>query len=891
LLAFLAGSAAAAIRVGELRCEYLREPVGLDVPQPRLSWEIASSQRAAVQLAYRVLVASSPQLLEEGIGDLWDSGKVCSSESIQVVYGGRPLTSGAACWWKVCVWTGSDTRPGWSKASRWTMGLLAAEDWKGSWIGEEAASAQAQGPLPAPFLRKTFQVKKPILRATVYLCGLGYHELYLNGRKVGDAVLEPRISQYDKRVIYLAHDVTRQLIRGHNALGVVLGNSWYNVTLSDAWNFDKAPWRAQPEMLLQLNLEFADGTRQEVVSDGSWKMASGPILFDQTRVGERYDARRELAGWAEPSYDDTRWGEAAPRQAPPGKLCAANVESIKVVETVLAKSVREVRPGVFVFDLGQNITGWPALRVRGPAGTEVRLSCSDMLNSNGTVNLALIGKFVRTTNFQTDFYILKGKGLEKWEPRFTFHGFQYVQVEGWPGTPGREAVVGRVVHTAFEPAGEFECSDKLINQIERAAVWSYRGNFVGFPTDCPHREKNGWTGDAQLAVRLGLEHFRAEAAYGAWLRDLAAAQRADGKLPCIVPTAGWGYNLLDGPAWESVFLLIPWEMYLQSGDRRLLEENYDGFKRWLEWYRTKTTNGIVEYGLGDWCPAKSKTAANLTSTAYYFRALNVMAAAAGILGRTADAEMFCRRAEATQTAFNRRFFHAESGLYGEGTQTALAVALAEGLVPQERQARVAANLEAAARAADYHIDTGILGARCLLRALSDNGYAESAWKIARQTSAPGWGNWIARGATTLWEDWPGLNSRNHIMFGDISSWFMEYLAGIRYVAEAPGYRQVLIRPILVSGLASARASRHSPYGPIQCEWRRGETTLRLKVRVPPNTTARIILPCVDASLVKENGKPVASATGVSSVRIQEQGLEVCTGSGTYDFSLPVAALH
>jgi len=885
-LLFFATTAFAAVSVDGLRCEYLKNPQGLDVAVPRLSWQLTSNERGTMQSAYQVLVASTPELLKKDLGDLWDSGQISSDQSVQVEYGGKRLGSGTACHWKVRVWTGPKAVTKWSPMAQWTMGLLDTNDWKGQWIGNAvpADNLQQKTPLPAPLLRKTFEVSKPIRRATAYICGLGYYEMQLNGAKVGDRVLDPMITQYDKRVAYVTHDVTKQLVRGKNAIGLELGNSWYNATFGEAWNFDKAPWRAQPQMLLQLNIDYADGSTQQVVSDGAWKLLSGPIVFDQTRIGEFYDARLEKPGWSKADYDDSSWGAVAVREAPKGALAAANVEPIKVMQTLTTTKLTEPKPGVYVFDLGQNIAGWPLLRVKGPSGTTVRLKCGELLNADGTVNQKNISPHVRSKDFQLDTYTLKGGGMEVWEPKFTFHGFQYVEVEGFPGKPDASAISGRAVHTAFEQAGSFECSNELLNQIERATVWSYVGNFVGYPSDCPHREKNGWTGDAQLAVQLGLEHFRAEAAYTEWVRDIASMVRADGKLPSIVPTGGWGYSTLDGPAWESAFVLIPWELYLQSGDRRILEKNYDGFKRWVDWYTRGTTNHIIEYGLGDWCPANSKTPQSVTSTGYYYQCLRVIAKTAELMGKADEAQHYTALAEKVRVAFNEKFFNAETGQYANGTQTALSCALYQGFVEEAQRERVAQNLVANVKASNDHLDVGILGSKYLLRVLSDNGHADVAWKIATQKAAPSWGNWIERGATTLWEDWPGNDSRNHIMFGDISSWFIEYLAGIRYDAGNVGYKHVVIQPTLAGDLTWAKATRESLYGLIKSEWKRTNDRFILKVVIPPNTTATIHIPVGEGGQITEGGKSIAKVKGVKFLSTSAGTTVFKVGSGEYEFS-------
>jgi alpha-L-rhamnosidase len=873
----------AACEVAGLRCEYLFNPLGLDVSEPRLSWLIISDGRNVKQTAYRILVASSSEILAQNRGDLWDSGKIMSDQSVQIEYAGRKLVSSQFCHWRVQVWIGAELEPHQSELAFWSMGLLKKEDWKAQWIGREALAEGETMPPPAPLLRKTFQVKGAVRRATVYLCGLGYYELLINGQKIGDQVLDPPITCYDKRVIYTTHDVTAQLRSGENVVGVELGSAWYNSAIKDAWDFYLAKWRALPQLLLQLQLEYADGSTQMIVSDTTWKIFTGPTIFEQQRVGEVYDARLEKDGWATVAYDDKSWSHAALRQAPMGMLAAANAEPIKVTDTIKPVSISEPQPGVFVFDMGQNMTGWPRLTVQGPAGTEVRMSCGELLG-RGLLNKGRIGRFVASDKFQVLTYILKGKGKEVWEPKFSYQGFQYVQLEGFPGKPDPDTIAGRVVQTAFERTGVFECSEPLLNKIEHAAVWSYMGNFTGMPTDCPHREKNAWTGDAQLAVQMGLEHFGAEAAYSRWLNDLQDAQRDDGKLPNIAPTGGWGYNHLDGLAWESAYVLIPWEMYRQSGDTRVLTQRYDSMKRWIDWYTGIAKNYIINYGLGDWCPAKTQTPTALTSTAYYYRCLLVVAQTAEWLGKKDDARVYRDLAGRVHWAFNATFFDTAVGTYANGSQTALSCALYMGLVDDAVQPQVAEKLVAEVAAKDGHLDVGILGSKYLLRALCDSGHADTAWQIVTQKTAPGWGNWIERGATTMWENWNGKDSRNHIMFGDVSSWFIEYLAGIRPDDMSPGYKNIIIHPLPLGDLTYAKATRKTIHGIVISDWTRDGNRFTLRLTIPANTGATVWLPTNDVAGIKESGKPVTQAEGVQFIRKGDGAVVYQMGSGKYEFS-------
>jgi alpha-L-rhamnosidase len=643
-----------------------------------------------------------------------------------------------------------------------------------------------------------------------------------------------------------------------------------------------------------------------VVSDASWKISTGALLFDQARIGEIYDARLEKPDWCKANCDESGWTSVALREGGPDLVSASNVEPIKVLAAIKPVKISQPKPGVFVYDIGQNLAGWPKLTVTGPAGTVVQLKCGERLFADGTVDTRNISVDNRGSKVQCDTYILNGTGTEVYQPRFTYHGFQYVEVEGLPGAGTVENIEAEVVGTSFAPSGSFECSDETINKIERATVWTYKSNFVGIPTDCPHREKNGWTGDAQLACQMGLEHFHGEAAYTQWIQSFEDCMRDDGKLPCICPSTSWGYNRLDGPAWESAYELIPWEMYQQSGDKRILQSHYEGFKKWIGWYTRGAKNHIVTYGLGDWAPVKTQTRDGLTSTAYYYRDLTIISETAKLLGKDDEAKEYADLAAQVRKAFIATFFDSVTGEVGssvppdskgktpatapapivlDGTQAGLSCALYQGLLNDADRDRITANLIDKVQKSDGHIDTGILGAKYILRALSDNGHPDVAWQIATYPGQPGWVNWINMGATTLWEEWDGSLSRNHIMFGDISSWFIEYIGGIRYDPTAPGYKKCIIHPLLLGNLTSAKATRDCMYGTISSEWKRSNEALNLKVIIPTNTTATVYVPAKDAASVTEGGNPASSAIGVKVVRTEADAVAIEVGSGTYDFSV------
>jgi alpha-L-rhamnosidase len=875
------------LSVSRLRCEYLENPLGIDTLKPRLSWIVESRQRAQRQVACQILVASTEAKLKANAGDIWDSGQVPSDQTVLVPYAGRPLASYQRCFWKVRVWDKNNQASEYSEPAYWEMGLLTPQDWPGQWIGLNTDTNSA----PAPMLRRTFSLGRRIRQARVYVCGLGYYELHINGQKIGDHCLDPAYTRYDKRALYVTYDVTSALRRGKNAIGVILGNGWYNVQTRAVWDFHKAPWRAAPKLYLQLRVEYTDGYTETLVTDRLWKAGTGPIVFDSIYGGETYDARLEKPGWDTPDFNDEGWAPAQEVDPPQGKLVAQMMPPIKADKIIKPAFISQPKSGVFVFDMGQNLAGYAELTVQGPAGNRVVMKYGERVQTNGMIDRADIEQHVKrmgsNQQYQTDTYILKGKGQETWHSRFVYHGFQYIEVTGFPGTPTLDSLRGVFLHSAVPEAGEFECSNPLLNRIWRAGRWSYLSNLQGIPTDCPHREKNGWTGDAHLAAEQGLLNFAPGPVYTKWINDLGDEQRPSGELPGIVPTSGWGYKWGNGPAWDSAFLLIPLYLYEYCGDSQLLRDHYAGMKRYVDYLTSKAKDGIVDIGLNDWAPYKTTTPADITSTAYYYKDARIVTLGANLLDNEADALQYAELAGSIKQAFNRKFYHPETGLYGNGSQTSLSCALYQGLADPDVRPLVLSNLVANVQQHQGHIDTGILGAKYLLNTLLENGRADVAYRIVSQKDLPSWGWWIEQGATTLWEQWNGTESRNHIMFGDISAWFYKALAGINPDPAAPGFKHFIIRPNIVGGLTSARASYESVHGLIVSDWHTAKDGLHLTVTIPANTTATVSLPATDSARTREGNVPATNAEGVKLLGAQGGRTVFEVGSGTYQFTAPL----
>jgi alpha-L-rhamnosidase len=850
-----------------LRCEYLTDPLGIDTPKPRLSWALDSIDRNQVQTAYQIVVSGSDGAV------VWESGKVASAQQLHVPYGGPPLASGRRVSWTVRVWDRDGNASAPSAPGAWEMGLLSNADWRGKWIA--GSTALVDPPAPAPFLRKTVALPKPVSSARVYVAAAGYYELYVNGQKMGDQVLAPGFTRFDRRLLYVTHDVTASLQQGTNAIGLVLGNGFFNQTGGTDWGFDKAPWRATPRALVQAKITFTDGTSQTVVSDDSWHFASGPILYDQVRAGETYDARLEKPNWATAAYqEDASWKPALTVPAPAGVLSARMFPPAKVTQTLPAKSVKSPKAGTYVFDFGQNLAGWVRLSVSGPAGTSLTLRYGERLASGGTVDQAAIEQGNRG-RVQTDTYIMRGQGTEVWEPRFEYNGFQYVEISGLPSAPSLDAVVAQAVNTAFDAVGQFSSSSALFGKIFEATRWSYRSNYQSIPTDCPHREKNGWMADAHLAAEQAMFTYDNAAGYTKWIRDISDEIEANGALPGIVPTGGWGYTWGNGPAWDSAFFVIPYYLYVYNGDTQILTANYDKLKRYVDYLNSRDYFASNPSGwLGDWVYPGDATPEAVTHAGYHVFDATLVSTVAGWLGKADDAAKYAKMAADVKAKFRQKFHNASTGQVATGSQTALATALFQDLVDGADRDKVLSALVSKIGAKGNHLDTGCLGTKYLPWALTEGGRADLFFTIASKTDYPSWGDWIGKGATTLWEDWRGGASLNHIFLGDITAWFFRALAGINPDVSAPGFANVIIRPEIVGDLTSARGETKTMRGLVVSDWTLA-TDLTLKVTIPPNTTATVYVPAMNQKNVVADG-----ATFVRS----EAGRQIYKiGSGSYQF--------
>ncbi len=885
-----------------LRCNDLRDPLGVDTPRPLLGWTPASQgtgARGERQSAYHLRAAWSAADLDER--PCWDTGWVESDRSVQVPWAGPALPSRQAVTWKVKLRDGQGAEGPWSAPASWEMGLLSPADWTARWIAADTKSRENPATeQPAPYFRTEFTLAGRPVAGRAWVCGLGWYELHVNGARSGDGELQPAFTRYDARALYVTHDITPLLREGRNALGTVLGTGWYDHTATDVWDFKQAPWRDQPKLILQVHVRLADGTETTVISSPAWRWQHGPIVADALRNGEQYDACRELTGWDEPGYDQSGWHPVRITQSPGGLLASQQMTPIRVSETIVPVSVNEPGPGVFVFDLGRNITGRARIRAQGKRGSAVVLRYAEKLKDTGDIDQSNIDTMTKSGSFQADSYAFKGTDVEEWESRFSSHGFQYVQAKGWPGRPTAADLDGRAVHTDFEPRGEFSCSLPLLNAIHEACRRSTLYNYHGFPTDCPQRERNGWTGDAQLSAEQALFNFDMDSAYRKWMADIRDCQRPSGQIPAIVPTGGWGFRFGSGPAWDSAALLIPWYLYVYRGDAALLDEHYECMRRYVEFLGTMENGGIVDFGLGDWCPPEWKPSviwnptyrcpAALTDTAYYAVDARILSAAARVTGRADDAERYDALARRIRSAFRGKFLDTATGKVVGDCQASHSCALYQGMVDPAEKPRVLERLVETVEKAGRHIDTGMLGAKYVMHSLTDAGRVDLAWAMATQTTWPGWGDFIRRGATTLWETWSGDSSRNHHMFSDIGAWFYRGLAGLAPDPAEPGFRHFTLTPRPVGDLALVTARHRSPYGWIEVEWRAQGTVFELDLTVPVGCHATVLVPAADGSPVHESGAALAGRPGIPGSEPARGGTcRIETESGRYRFSSTLPA--
>jgi alpha-L-rhamnosidase len=926
------------LRVHNLRCEYLHNPLGLGIAQPRLSWQLISDQRGVMQSAYQILVK------DEGV-EVWNTGKVLSDQSIHVPYSGPALRSGQRCTWQVRVWDGNDCPSAWSEPAWWEMGLLHPSDWRASWIepdwDEDPAAFN-----PCPYLRTTFILSEPVSSARVYVTAHGLYELSLNNQRVGDAWFTPGYTSYHHRLQYQTYDVGDLLHSGENVIGVILGDGWYRGSLgiASARNF----YGQRLGLLLQLVVRYADGSEHIVISDEQWKASTGPILMSDLKEGESYDARLEMPGWDLQGFDDSLWRGVRIANYGLDNLVATAGPLVRRKERFVPVEILTTPAGETVVDMGQNCSGVVQLKVGGPAGTTIRLQHGEALDKNGNFTMQHLGlESMFPPPRQEVLYTLKEDGEEVYTPRFTVHGFRYVKVEGFPGIPTAENFTGIALYSDLPETGTFACSDPLLNQLQHNILWSQKSNFLEIPTDCPTRERAGWTGDAQIFVPTGSFLMQTAGFFSKWLKDLAAEQEPGGRVANMIPSPESGMHignksidfLIGAAGWGDAAVIVPWTLYQIFGDQRILQEQYASMKAWVEYERHQAQNKYApqgntaprylerrplayerylwdtNYHWGEWLEPDDPVpgllfADNWTpedrqllsaphiATAYFAYSTHLLAETARILGNEKDAQEYSTLHQRIKEAYITEFVSSD-GQMTPHKQATYVRALAFDLLPEQLRPAATHHLAELVRSAGTHLGTGFLSTPYLCPVLAANGSLDLAYALLKQETRPSWLYAVKKGATTIWESWDGIdeegtphNSLNHYSYGAIGNWLYQVVAGI--APGAPGYKHITFQPRPGGGLTAASATYQSLYGEIACRWQIANesdtTTFTLTITVPANTTATVVIPTSMGREITEGKQALEIAPGITSVRREQDATYIDVGSGSYTFIVtPVRA--
>jgi alpha-L-rhamnosidase len=883
--------------IGGLKTEYQYDPLGVDVANPRFSWQMNSRARGAGQSAYEIRVALDEDALRRAQSLVWDSGKIDSRQSIFVSYGGPGLQSRTRYFWQVRVWDERGLDLGWSRVANWEMGLLSPADWSADWVSpavHEGGETRA-----SPLLRRDFNLGGLIARARVYATSHGLYELFINGHRVGDELMTPGWTSYNRRLQYQTYDVTNLLKAGRNAIGAVLGDGWYRGVIGFAGAHDRYGNRLA--LLCQLEVTYQDGHREIIGSGAQWKTLPGPILNSQVYDGESYDARLERPGWNAGGYDDAGWSPVEVVAASKEILVASQGPAVRRINELVPIKIFKSPSGDAVVDLGQNMVGWARLKVKGPAGTVVTLRHAEVLDQNGNVytdNLRSAKSTVR--------YTLNGKGTEIFEPHFTYQGFRFIAVSGYPGKLARDSITGITLHSDMAVTGAFATSKPLIDQLQHNIQWGQKGNFFDVPTDCPQRdERLGWTGDAQVFAPTAAFNMDVDGFFSKWLKDLAADQLENGSIPFVVPDVlSSGDRLIGGAAgWGDAATVIPWELYLAYGDKRVLEDQYMSMRRWVDYEQSRAGADEIWDGdthFGDWLDFFSvgtgssfgSTSTDLIATAYFAHSTDILRRSALILGKDKDAARYGDSLAKIKAAFQRQFI-ASDGTVGAGTQTAYVLALDFDLVPDELRAAAAHKLAADVRLRG-HLTTGFLGTPKLLSVLTRFGYIDEAYSLLNREQFPSWLYPVKQGATTIWERWDGIkpdgtfqdkgmNSFNHYAYGAVGSWMYQTIGGINIDPSAPGYAHFLIQVQPGGGFTHARAEHDSPYGAIRTDWILHDGRMDLNVVIPANSGAMLRVPRTRVADMTESGRPIRVGNGIASARQETEDAVFDLAAGQYSF--------
>jgi alpha-L-rhamnosidase len=880
-------AAFAQVKVDGLLTENLLNPVGLDVAHPRFTWLIRSDLRNVSQTAYEIKVSCGKTLV-------WGSGKVNSSQSVHVVYNGSPLESGKSYIWQVKVWDNSGKASAWSPKATFRTAFLKPGDWKARWI--EPGYEENPDDRPSPLMRKQFTTAKPVASAIAYISAHGMYEAQINGQRVGDACLTPGWTEYKKRIQYQVYDVTALIKKGNNLLGATLGNGWYRGIIGYTNNINV--YGKEVALLFQVDLTYTDGTHESIISDSTWKSSTGAIRYAEIYNGEVIDARLDKTGWGLPGYDDQEWSGVKVRDYPLDNLVATCNEPVKKHETLNPVKIFRTPAGEQVIDFGQNLVGWVRMRASGPAGTKIVLSHAEVLDKEGN----FYTKNLREARAQ-DIYYLKGSGEEVFEPHFTWHGFRYLKVEGYPGEINPANFEAIALYSDMKLTGSFTCSDALINQLQHNIQWGQKGNFLDVPTDCPQRdERLGWTGDAQAFSRTASFNMNVNSFFTKWLKDLEADQ-VDGKVPYVIPNI-LGVGAVNSAGWADVATIVPWNMFLAYGDKQILEQQYNSMKAYVESIRKSSRDDLWNSGFhfGDWLFYRpdddndgkaAVTDKYLIAQCFYANSVQLLIKAAEVLDRKEDAASYSKLLQDVKAAFLKEYV-TPNGRLVSGTQTAYVLALNFDMLPEDLRQQAAKRLVDNIQSYGYHLTTGFLGTPYICHVLSRYGYTDIAYRLLLQKTYPSWLYPVTMGATTIWERWdgirpdstfenPGMNSFNHYAYGAIGDWMYRVAAGLdTYDGEGAGYRHSIIRPHIIADLPSVSASLDTYYGRLSNSFAIENGKLSMTVEIPANTTATVYVPAKDIATVYEGGKILTKefeATGpVDGYVILK------AGSGKYQFT-------
>ncbi|WP_276501016.1 family 78 glycoside hydrolase catalytic domain [Terrimonas pollutisoli] len=888
------------LTVTNLRCEYRKDPSGVDNLNPHFSWELQSNERNVLQTGYQVLVADDSLLLIKNIGNVWDSKKIISRSSIQVEYKGKALQPAKKYFWKVMVWDNKKQVSGWSNMATWQMGLLKKSDWNNAkWIAyEEINDSAIIVPLvhgngkkvwgarrnALPIFRKEFSIYKKIKSATAFVCGLGHFEMYINGKKIGDHFLDPGWTNYSKHAQYVSFDITGEMQQGSNAIVIMLGNGFYYIPGQRYRKMTGA--YGLPKMIIRTIIEYTDGSSSDIVSDENWKASSSPIIFSSIFGGEDYDASLEQAGWNGTGFDDSHWKKVVVTTGPL-TLDGASAEPLKIMQRFTPVSKTQLDANTWMYDLAQNFSGIPSITVKGNKSDTVKITPSELINKDGTANQKATG----SPSYYT--YILKGEGDESWQPRFSYYGFRYLQVQviatdTTKSLPVVKNIEGLHIRNAAGTVGAFNCSNELFNKTNTLINWAIKSNMMSVFTDCPHREKLGWLEQTHLMGASVQYNYDIAGMCRKVIRDMMNAQYPDGKIPEIAPEfTKFTPPFDESPEWGSAAIILPWYNYQWYGDKQTLAEAYGMMKGYLMYLKSKTKNNILSHGLGDWFdigPNKSgfaqMTKMGITSTATFYYDLTIMTKVAKLLNKPADAKVYQQLASQVKRSFNANFFDQQKMQYDSASQTANAMALYMNLVePKHRQAVVNALINDI-RNRNNALTAGDIGYRYVLRALEEAGRSDVIFDMNSRDDVPGYGFQLKHGATALTESWQAYESvsNNHFMLGHLMEWFYAGLAGIKQTKNSVAYKEILIRPEPVGNVTNAKASYHSPYGSIRVRWERKENEFDLHAEIPVNTTAIIHLPASKTSIVSRDGKKIRNS--------YENGRAIVKcGSGKYNFTV------